>query len=498
MVLFPDRIQTFFQKRIDASGLALFRMVYSAVLLAEVFQFYRFRELVFDNVPFLEPYELNMLYPLVLWMASLVCLIAGFQTRLAAVANYALTVAVIGTLVTFNYHVHLAYLGLNFLMILLPVGRVWSVDRLLLDRRWPDRQGDNSVNVFAYYLPLFMGLGLVYFDSIFYKFSSPMWVNGLGLWEPASLLFVTHNDTSWILNNLFLMKLLCYVTLIFETVFIFLFWFRQFRVPLLIIGLGLHIGILIEFPIPWFALTACALYILLVPVKWWRRLFGFQSTRAESDSYRGYDLLPDRQKAVVTWYSMILLFLFQIMLLYHSDPINLKSKIGLKDSAFDRAVKTATELPRLLGEQFLGLMAHPVFMDRYHFNNYNHIIHVSYLDRNTGREIPLPIMNKYGMPDKYLHGAIWVMWNWRVISQNVQMDKVNSGLERFTAFWAAENDISLRDADFLIKVKVIDIPTSWERDFLKNQKALPWQELGTIQWRENRFYSALPEIESIR
>ena len=62
-----------------------------------------------------------------------------------------------------------------------------------------------------------------------------------------------------------------YLTLVFETLFLFVFWFRKCRVICLIIGVGLHLGIFFVFPIPWFALSVATVYILLVPVKWWKK-----------------------------------------------------------------------------------------------------------------------------------------------------------------------------------------------------------------------------------
>ena len=41
-------------------GLAVFRIVYSAVLIAEVAQLFYFRALVFDRVPYLAPSEIGV------------------------------------------------------------------------------------------------------------------------------------------------------------------------------------------------------------------------------------------------------------------------------------------------------------------------------------------------------------------------------------------------------------------------------------------------------
>src|SRR5690606_37108564 len=77
-------------------------------------------------------------------------------------------------------------------------------------------------------------------------------------------------------------KGLGYLTLLFEMSFLFLFWIKKMRIPLAIIGVGLHIGILIFFPIPFFAFGFVALYILMVPTKVWKRFLCRRSENTKS------------------------------------------------------------------------------------------------------------------------------------------------------------------------------------------------------------------------
>jgi predicted DCC family thiol-disulfide oxidoreductase YuxK len=106
------------------------------------------------------------------------------------------------------------------------------------------------------------------------------------MWLPSSLPMATWNDTSVLLNQELLMKFLGYLVLVFEGLFIFLFWFRSLRVPLMLIGILFHIGILIIYPIPWFALTLIAVYLLMLPETFWFRLSKMFKSR--SQGYRFY------------------------------------------------------------------------------------------------------------------------------------------------------------------------------------------------------------------
>ena len=165
---------------------------------------------------------------------------------------------------------------MNFLLMFMPVSRVLSLDNLFKKLKYSSINSfyvvDRKILQINYLFPVFACIGLVYFDSTFQKLNSRLWLDGLGMWLPSSLPMITWNDASWILNNEWLIKFLGYFVIVFEGLFIFLFWYKPFRIPLLIIGILFHIGILYIYPIPLFAITAMAIYLLLLPEAFWIRL----------------------------------------------------------------------------------------------------------------------------------------------------------------------------------------------------------------------------------
>lgn len=225
-------IETQFDKKVSAKGLGLFRIAYGLVLFMEVFELFRFKELIFDEVPFLIPYEVDFKYLLLFWCFSIVCIIIGYKTRFFAILNYLFTLFIMGTMYHFEYHVFYAYSGLNLLLPFMGVHRALSVDAAL------DSELKKDVSILNYHIPVFIGIALVYFDSIFHKFGAGFWMKGLGMWLPSALPQMTHFHGNPILESLYLTKFLGYTTLVFETVFIFLFWFRKFKIPFFIIGLS--------------------------------------------------------------------------------------------------------------------------------------------------------------------------------------------------------------------------------------------------------------------
>lgn len=266
-----------FNKKIDGTGLAVFRIAYTLILLCEIVQLFYFKELIFDNTPFIEEAAINYAIPLGLWFIVVLFILFGFRTRFFTIINYILGLVLIGTLEYFEYHVFYAYMGINFLIIFMPVNKTLSIDRLIEKIKYSNttylHNPSKKISQFYYYILPFVGLGIVYMDSMFYKVVTPMWYNGLGSWLPSSLPMVTHVNTSWLLDQEYLVKFIGWFTMLFEVSFLFIFFRKKFRVPVTILGLILHFGIFLEFPIPWFALTACCIYILVVPVSFWERLF---------------------------------------------------------------------------------------------------------------------------------------------------------------------------------------------------------------------------------
>lgn len=276
MSRFFSFVDDLFFKKIDGRGLAIFRIAYVVVVFFELKQLNLFAPIIYDPVPFLIPSEFKFSLAFTFWKIILLLIGLGLFTRYALILNYVISVVVMHSIVQYEYHVFYSYVAVNVLLLFMPVSKMWSIDSII--EKVKSRKGKSWITpetkVFAinYMFPVFSVVGLVYLDSIFYKFTSPMWMKGLGMWLPANLPVASWNEHVIISNNQFLVKAMGYLVIVFETVFLFLLWFKPYRIPLLIIGLGLHLGILIEFPIPWFALAACGVYILLVPVWVWKYL----------------------------------------------------------------------------------------------------------------------------------------------------------------------------------------------------------------------------------
>lgn len=267
-------------KQVSAIGLGIFRIFFGLVIFQEIVFLYYFRSLIFDPTPIIDTASPTIHLFLILWSIDALFLVVGYGTRLAAVVNYFFWV--IFTTFTpmwrdFDGGFDQLMIGSGFLLIFLPTERALSLDNLKIKLKF-SRPGlhyspPNTTSVLSYYLPLVISVGLIYLDSDVHKLFSEQWRNGLGAWLPATMpYYISAINMTWILNNEILQKIIGYSIIVFEFIFIFIFYFRVFRVPLLIYGLSLHIGIILCLNIYPFGFAMLAHYFLMVPFSWWRKL----------------------------------------------------------------------------------------------------------------------------------------------------------------------------------------------------------------------------------
>lgn len=618
-----------FDKKIDGTGLAVFRIVYSIILLCEIAQMYYFRHLIFDEVPYIHRAEIDFGIPIAIWFISVVFILFGAFTRFFTILNYIVGLILVGSIHSFEYHVFYAYMGINFMLMFMPISKSLSLDRLFTKLKYSNTTFQYNPNIkvsqFYYFIIPLMGLGIVYLDSVFYKVVTPMWYNGLGSWLPSSLPMMTHTNTSLLLNQEWIVKSIGWITILFEAMFIFLFFRKKWRVIITIFGLILHLGILLEFPIPWFALIACAVYIFIIPISFWKFLnrketkapslnvyydsecplcvrtkiivshfnsqnkIAFKTVQFDAKDavelkkietsvllddihsvdkngkvyngvntyiqilariwyfyplslllrtpginslankvysyvaknrntercteencgynppniidYDKFKILKDfsfQDLKLLSWKIFIVFsLLVQFMLVTHSWSFEkIREGLNIKNTSVDKKYMNITNGIGKLTKTFFGLTEHQVFTDRIHFDDYNHIISVIYKDKN-GNEKWLPIIDKEGHADFYIYGSNWVNWTFRVNGMIVDQDMLAAGVKRYSAFWAKKNNVNLKDAQFIIKVKKIEAPKKWEKDFLNKQIAKPWIDGGYVEWKDNRFVSYIKNIESL-
>lgn len=631
-------IKKLYEQEESGLALALFRIVYGIVVFAEVLQIFYFRHLIFDPIPYVQEASFMVHPMLIIWLISIVFITIGLFTKKATIINYLFTVLFLGFTFQFtgqgndfDYHVDKELIPVAFLLMFMPISRRLSFDNLLEKIKYSNTKYEHSPKKTVSslnYIVLIIAAGLIYFDSIFYKLYSPMWLDGLGVWLPSSLPWATWLDLSFILNQEYLIRFLGYLTLFFQLTYIFFVWIKKTKVFYLLVGIGLHIGIALAFPIPWFALAMVALYVGIIPSAFYMKIYNkfLKSKKQPSltfyydqncplcnrlrvivqyfDNGRNILFLPVQQEAHknellknipmqelldnvysvdikgnifsgIDTYVKVLnkvwifkplglllyipfiksigakiygyiakhritygcteetcampnvssmyveqddseikilqnldlktvkifstaLFIFwlvfsQIIMIQSSLLMNhIYTKVNVPESIL-KYVNGGASLYKIIFYPFTGLSQHAVFMD-YHFKNYNHTIAITYQDKN--KEVFLPIINEKGQASWYGTGRQWVNYSFRVSNKNFDAKQYAEGVQKYIYFWAYKNNINLTNAKFNVKYKYNEVPDEWEKDLLKNGLNKPWQEAGTLGWKDGEFYYDIADIES--
>lgn len=471
---------------VSATGLAVFRIAYGSVLLAEIVQLFRYRQLVFHPIPYLWPAE-NAVEPLLLvWMVAVAMLIVGWMTKPAAIASYVATLVTFSSFASYEYHIDYIFTTVNALLVFIPVSNRLSVDSLVATRK--GHSLSTLVPQVLYDALIFSAVAIVYFDSVLFKLWSPMWMDGLGVWLPAAYPHDTWMDVSGLLDHRYLMISLGYLTLVFEAIFIVLMWNRRYRLLLLGVGLPLHIGIVIMFPIPLFALAMIALYIPLVPAHWWDRLLPKKEVTLPEGEVEVAQV-PSARPAIIL---SILVLAFQfpsLMCAPFTGMVASKLGFGGAWSSMRATVGPYTAI----GRPVLGTVPHTVFMDS-HFRGYDDVFAVTYADSN-GEEVWLPILDKEGRAGSLNTGRRWVKWTFRVIGTHIDMSALKRGLRAYTAFWSQRNGVDLRDASFRVLSRRYDPLKGFEKGFHRRQAQKEWRHIGNVTWKGLQFKADISNPE---
>jgi hypothetical protein len=484
MVFSKWNAEDFWQQRVSPSGLAVFRICYGMVLLWEVADLCRLRHLIFDPLPYIEsgPIWLSALLPC--WLVVVALLLAGCFTRIAAMANYVCSVIVFGSMTDYEYHFDHICQGINFLLLFAPVSETWSIDAWLRKRAGKVSRAAAGVHPIYYFLFMVVGIGLIYIDSVLWKLKQPDWQNGYGVWRPMSSPPFTWYPTAafqMLLNQHWFMQLSNYLTLFLETTFLFLMWSRRCRLWLLLpLGLTLHLGIMLAFPIPKFSLVMVALYLLVVPPKFWDR-WRLKLNRCSDH------LLPNRVQATgqevaaeSLWNHRYAISGALALLITLGG---LQSLIILQDHQLVNARKFTLDM-RMALNRYMGLCMHGVFLDP-HWNNYNHVVAVVQ-QRQDGSHDWLPITSQTGQMGSLSMDRLWTSWAFRSNMPGINNAAIERSVKRLTAYWLATQNHDLHEARFLVLTKALRPCSGWRENELSEQMQMPWQVSGEVRWHDNQ------------
>lgn len=283
-----------YNKKIEARGLGVFRIVYFIAFFFEVLQLFYYKPLLFDPVAYKEAFIINLGWPLGLWLICIFFLILGSMTALMTVLNYIFSILFFSSLSAIDYSPAYFYLSVNFLCLFLPISKMVSVDCWWLKLKYSTTRfhykPPNQTTVLSYYIPIFFGLGFTYWGLFLNQFPN----GGLWIWKLAHNLKYSTLSTSspayFLFNTKILILILGWISLAFFVSFPFLFSYRKLRGYLFLIGWGLQFLALLYNPNTAWLWALMALHLLLIPLAWWRALGGiFHSSKRPARLVVYYD-----------------------------------------------------------------------------------------------------------------------------------------------------------------------------------------------------------------
>ncbi|MEZ6088573.1 MAG: HTTM domain-containing protein [Pirellulaceae bacterium] len=211
-----------------------------------------------------------------LWLAHAVCiavvlaLTIGLWTQVTKFATFVICIS-------YANRIPMAHFGLDqvtaawlLYLCLSPCGARLSVDQWLRRRRNPsaEKQPPPDLKCSAARLTMRMvqvHLCVIYFWAGVSKLQGESWMSGEAIWWIASNYEHQHASMTWLAYVPWLYQILTIGTWVWEVAFPFLIWNRWLRLPMLIVGIGMHAGIGIFLGLWPFALIMICGYISFVP-----------------------------------------------------------------------------------------------------------------------------------------------------------------------------------------------------------------------------------------
>lgn len=145
----------------------------------------------------------------------------------------------------------------------------------------------------------------------------------------------------------------------------------------------------------------------------------------------------------------------------------------------------------LFSNSLLGITPHALYLHD-HFEGYDHILAITYLDEQ-GQEHWLPFINSQGRMLAPNWGRVHSMWANIAVTPNIDEFRLKKFLMKITAFWGVKQGLVLDDTVFLIKMKLIKAPSVWEADLRNHNLSGDWSTIGQVKWRGKEALIHIPE-----
>ncbi len=139
---------------------------------------------------------------------------------------------------------------ITILLVVSPCGHSLSLDAKVAEK-FPAYRKEKDWAPWAMRL-IQIQLSVVYLWTVWQKFKGETWLDGTALYYATRIESFKNFPVPFILDNLAVIKLLTWSTLIIEAGLGLLVWIKEFRIPVIILGIAFHLGIEYTMSIPFF------------------------------------------------------------------------------------------------------------------------------------------------------------------------------------------------------------------------------------------------------
>ena len=186
----------------------------------------------------------------VMFLASLVTLAIGFRPRLSAIIATILHISFIHRNLAVAYGVDTISCFFLFFLCLAD----FRSDHVFRPGDWQAVLGSMAYRLCQ------IQICVIYGYSGLKKLKGIMWWNGDALWATLSQWQLARMDFSWLAHFPLLLAGLTFLTVAWEIYFPAVIWNRRARIPVLLMGVGMHLGIAIGLNLAFFGAFMIATY----------------------------------------------------------------------------------------------------------------------------------------------------------------------------------------------------------------------------------------------
>jgi hypothetical protein len=189
-----------------------------------------------------------------LYLTSLLALALGYFPRVAVLVAWLLHVSFVHRNLSIAYGVDM--ISCFFLLFL-------CFADFRDDRRYRPGDLQATLGSMAYRLCQIQ-VCIIYGYSGLKKLKGVLWWNGEAIWNSMADPQLARWDFSWAAHFPLALAAAAYLTLAWEVYFPALIWFRPIRLPVLLVGVFLHLGIAVTLNLPVFAVLMVLTYVFFL------------------------------------------------------------------------------------------------------------------------------------------------------------------------------------------------------------------------------------------